>query len=327
MYLQSEQRLGAIGLGACVVPKEAVVRKLVATDADLEAIGREMGKGRGLVIREVRTTLESTIRWALTLIGRAESQLKKPRWTGEGGDAMRRRFRDAFGYAPEYVQPGEGWEAGEMVRERLRCAAKIMAEGDIEFVAWGPGSCPWRRDWSKRIWAVVQPGRYRICLGQVFWHAAGRGDSEEMATTLLHECLHIYFDTIRHRRERWAFNTATCYERYVLLCNGIDIPPSVNVPCPSKLAGAGLGTPAKPSDTEKSLALLKKALELDPPSKGKVRIAILSLPLPSAKPLHDLLEAGIGPLGKLFQKLDADTRKWVLDTLWEKYRAHKGSDA
>ena len=239
MYLQSEQRLGATGLGLCVVPKEVTIRKLVCTDADLAAIGAEMGKGRGLVIREVRIALEDAVRRALVLIERAESQLKKPRDTGQAGDAMRQRFRDAFGTAPEFVPTwrpaGQTWDMGGVVRERLRCAAKIMSEGDIEFVAWGPGSCPFTFDWTKRLWAVVESGRFRICLGQAFWRAAGRVDTEGMATTLLHECLHIYFDTIRHSQEKWAYNVATCYERYVLLCSGIPIPPAVNVPCPSKI--------------------------------------------------------------------------------------------
>ena len=55
---------------------------------------------------------------------------------------MRQRFRDAFGTAPEFIPTwrpaGQTWDVGGVVRERLRCAAKIMSEGDIEFVAWGP---------------------------------------------------------------------------------------------------------------------------------------------------------------------------------------------
>ena len=90
MYLQSEQRLGSTGLGLCVVPKQVTIRKLICTDADLAAIGAEMGKGRGLVIREVRTAIEDAVRRAVVLIERAESQLKKPRATGQAGDAMRR---------------------------------------------------------------------------------------------------------------------------------------------------------------------------------------------------------------------------------------------
>ena len=94
---------------------------------------------------------------------------------------------------------GQTWDIGAVVRERLRCAAKIMSEGDIEFVAWGPLSCPFGTTGRRRPWAVVQAGRSRICLGQTFWQAAGKADIEGMATTLLHECLHIFFDTIRHK--------------------------------------------------------------------------------------------------------------------------------
>ena len=234
MYLQSEQHLGSTGLGLCVVPKTVTIRKLICTEADLAAIGAEMAKGRALVIREVRTELEDAARRALVLIERAESQLKKPRATLQAGDAMRQRFRDAFGTSPEFIPTwrpaGQTWDMGGVVRERLRCAAKIMSEGDIEFVAWGPGSCTFQYNWSPRTWAVVEAGVSRICLGQRFWRAARRADTEGMATTLLHECLHIYFDTIRHRLEKWAYNTATCYERYVLLCSGIPIPRAVNVP-------------------------------------------------------------------------------------------------
>ena len=156
---------------------------------------------------------------------------------------------------------------------------------------------------------------------------AEKVETEEMAITLLHECLHIYFDTIRHRLERWAYNTATCYERYVLLCNGIPIPPAVT--CPSKIAG--IGELAQPSDTEKSIEFLTKVLELNPrdgyvkgsSARRKLHIAILTVPLPSAKALHDQLKAGTGALGKLFQgRLHTATRKWVLDMLWRKHLIH-----
>jgi|SRR5688572_3952535 len=334
MYLQqNEQHLGAAGLGLCVVPKELLVRKLIATDADLEAIGREMGKGRGLVTREVRTTIESVVRHARVLIERAESQLKVPRATGQAGDAMRRRFRDAFGTTPEFVPTwrpaGQTWDIGAVVRERLRCAAKKMSDGSIEWVAWGPGSCPYRWDWAARpAWAVVVGNRSRICLGQPFWRAAGTADSSEMAVTLLHECLHIFFDTMhRHDQERWAFNTATCYERYVLNCNGIPIPAAVT--CPSKLAGFGeLG---QPSDEERSKEFLKKVLEINPAggyvkgsvARNKLHVAIISVPIASAKALHDQLKAGSGDLGRLFQRrLHTVTRKWVLSMLWNKHLAH-----
>jgi len=361
MYLQSEQRLGDGGLGLCVVPKKVEIKKLVCTDADLEAIGAEMGKGRGLVIREVRTEIEDAVRRARVLIERAESQLKKPRATGQAGDAMRERFRDAFGRNPEFVPTwrpaGQTWDVGGVVRERLRCAAKIMSEGDIEFVAWGPERCPYRFDWDDRTWAVVQGGVYRICLGQRFWRAAKEVDTEGMATTLLHECLHIYFDTMHtHEMEKWAFNTATCYERYVLLCSGIPIPPAVNVPCPSKipgapvattsgklrkaaLSGAGIGELAQPrdtSDTGRSIEAITKALQINPAdgyikggaARRKLDVAVLSVPLTSALALHQQLSAGTGALGRLFQyRLHRATRKTLLDVLWAKHLAQQKAES
>lgn len=356
MYLQNEQRLGATGLGLCVVPTQVTIRKLICPDADLAAIGVETGKGRDLVIREVRIAIEDAVRRAMVLIERAESQLKRPRATGRAGDAMRQRFRDAFGTAPEFVPTwrpaGQTWDVGGVVRERLRCAAKAMSEGDIEFVAWGPGSCPFAFDWATRPWAVVQGGRFRICLGQTFWQAAGRADTEGMATTLLHECLHIFFDTIRHRLEKWAYNTATCYERYVLLCSGIPIPPAVDVPCPSKipgapvaaksgkrrrpaLAGAGIGGLAQPrdtSDTGRSIEAIAKALQISPAdgyvkgsaARRKLDVAILSVPLTAALELHGQLRAGTGSLGRLFTyRLHRATRKTLLDILWAKHLAQQ----
>ena len=353
MYLQSEQRLGSTGLGLCVVPKQVSVRKLICTDADLAAIGAAMGKGRDLVIREVRTAIEDAVRRARVLIERAESQLKMPRATGQAGDAMRQRFRDAFGTAPEFVPTwrpaGERWDIGAVVRERLRCAAKIMSEGHIEFVAWGPLSCPFAVDWSDEPWAAVLGGRSRICLGQAFWQAAGRVDTEGMATTLLHECLHIFFDTMHHERlERWPFNTTTCYERYVLLCSGIPIPPDVDEPCPSKLpgapiakigkrrklvrlAGVGIGELAQPSDAERSIDFITKVLQINPrdgyikgsSARRKLHLAILTVPLPSAREIHDQLKAGTGAVGQLFQgRLHSATRKWVLDMLWRRHLIH-----
>ena len=285
------------------------------------------------MIREVRTTIEDTVRRARVLIERAESQLKFRRATGQAGDAMRRRFRDAFGTTPEFVPTwrpaGEKWDIGAVVRERLRCAAGKMSDGSIEFIAWGPGSCPYRWDWAARpAWAVVQGNRSRICFGQPFWQAAGRAEIDEMGVTLLHECLHIFFDTMhRHDQERWAFNTPTCYERYVLLCSGIPIPAAVT--CPSKLAG--LGGLGQPSDTERSIEAITKALEISPvdgyikgsAARAKLHIAFLSVPLPSALALHQQLSAGTGALGRLFQyRLHPATMTWLLGILWAKHLAH-----
>ncbi|MET0657710.1 MAG: hypothetical protein ABW110_06080 [Steroidobacteraceae bacterium] len=237
MYLQLERDSQSSGLGACVVPAGVTLRRLRLTDADRTAIGTALGLGRAATVAEVRTAITGSIQRAVTLINRAAFPLRRTRATGADGEPMRIRFRDAFGTMPEFVPTwrpaGQTWDIGAVVRERLRCAAKIMSEGDIEFVAWGPGSCPFAHTWTAGTWAVVQAGGYRICLGARFWRASREGDVDGLATTILHECLHIYFDTIRHRLERWPFNRAACFERYVLVANQLPVPSAVSGPCPS----------------------------------------------------------------------------------------------
>jgi hypothetical protein len=172
-----------------------------------------------------------------------------------------------------------------------------------------------------------------------------------MATTMLHECLHIFFNTIRHKLEKWAYNTASCYERYVLLCSGLPVPPDVDGPCPSKapaapiasegktrapaLAGtgfSGFGQPKDTSDIGRSIEAITKALQLNPPdgyikgspARAKLNVAFLSVPLPAAFELHQQLRTGTGPLGKLFQyRLHRETRKTLLNLLWNKHLAQQ----
>jgi hypothetical protein len=248
MYLQLGRGSRSPGLGACAVPSDVTLRRLVLTDGDRAAIGAALALGRAATTAEVRTAITGAIQRAVTLINRAALPLRRPRATGAEGEPMRIRFRDAFGTMPEFVPTwrpaGQTWDIGAVVRERLRCAAKIMSGGDVEVVAWGPGSCPFVHEWTERSWAVVQPGRYRICLGARFWRASREGDVDGMATTILHECLHIYFDTIRHRLERWPFNRAACYERYVLVANQLPVPAAVSTPCPSSAPVGDFPVPA-----------------------------------------------------------------------------------
>ena len=201
MYLQSEQRLGATGLGLCAVPKQVTVRKLISTDADLAAIGAQMGKGRDLVIREVRTAIEDAVRRALVLIERAESQLKFPRATLQAGDAMRQRFREAFGTTPEFVPTwrpaGATWDMGAVVRERLRCAAKKMSDGRHRVGRLGAGQLPLPMGLGRPPRVGCGGGQPLPNLsGPTVLAGGGQGRQPGMAVTLLHECLHIYFDTI-----------------------------------------------------------------------------------------------------------------------------------
>ena len=267
MYIQPGLSSHSSGLGACVVPTGVTLRKLRLTDADRTAIGAALALGRAATAAEVRTHITNAIQRAVTLINRAAFPLRRPRATGAAGEPMRLRFRDAFGTMPEFVPTwrpaGQTWDIGAVVRERLRCAAKIMSEGDIEFVAWGPGSCPFAHTWVAGTWAVVQAGRYRVCFGARFWRAAREGDGDGMATTILHESLHIYFDTIRHRLERWRFNSAGCYERYVLVANQLPVPAAVSGPCPSSAPVGDFPIPAPGGNAVAGLGSLGQFQLLD----------------------------------------------------------------
>ena len=253
MYLGTHD--GALGaLGACVVPASVKLRRFVCTAADRTAIGAALGlkdahgNARAATDAQVRTIIRDSLRRAVVLITRAAAPLRRPRATGADGEQMRLRFRDAFGTAPEFVPTwrpaGQTWDRGAVVRERLRCAAKIMSEGDIEFVAWGPLSCPFAAEWGPGVWAWVEYGKYRICLGARFWQASREGDVNGLATTMLHEALHVYFDTIRHHLERGPYNTAGCYERYVLVANGLPVPDAVSGPCRSQIPKGDFPVPA-----------------------------------------------------------------------------------
>src|ERR1044071_251621 len=266
MYLQRALGggSGSSGLGACAVPSGVTIRKVVHTDADRSEIGAAVGLSHAATAAEVETILTNAAQRAVVLIARAADPLRRPRVTGTAAESMRTHFRDVFGTTPEFVPSwrpvGERWDRGAVVRERLRCAAKMMSEGDIEFIAWGPGSCPFSHLWVAGLWAVADPlRRYRICLGARFWEAARQGDVDGLATTLLHECLHIYFDTIRHDAREERFNNAWCFEHYVLLANGLSVPRAIRTACPRPPVGdfplpragrsvvAGLGSFGQPA--------------------------------------------------------------------------------
>ena len=238
------------GLGAvCVVPPSIAPSKLHCNTEDLAAMAVAIGQ---VVTRtEARDAIKAASQLAVKWLLRAADALNRPRPKGVAGEPTRLKFREAFGTSPEFVPTwrprGETWDRGAIVRARLLCAAKIVANGSIEYTCWGPRSCPFtiEADWRPSTWAIVQRGRYRICLGQRFWTAWKDGDKNDLAATLFHEGLHIYFPTVTHREERGTYGQAECYERFVLLMNGVPLPDYVKRTCPSGIP-AGDFPPPRP---------------------------------------------------------------------------------
>jgi hypothetical protein len=220
---------------ACVVPSAVKAPKIWAGPDQLLGIGGVLG--RDVTEDEVRTVIVTAAKLAVKWLLKAAGALKRPRPAALAGEPMRLHFREAFGTAPEFVPTwrpaGQKWDRGDVVRARLLCAAKILSNGSIEYFAFGPRMCPFVFDWRPTTWALIQHNVYVMCLGERFWQAFRDGDSNSLAATLLHESLHIYFDTVRDTRDRGAYGVAACYERFVLPTNDIPLPDYVKRNCES----------------------------------------------------------------------------------------------
>jgi peptidoglycan hydrolase-like protein with peptidoglycan-binding domain len=136
--------------------------------------------------------------------------------------ALRGRFRLDPGTRSNWT--GSGARSVLVLIRRLRGARRILADGWMKYTCLGADSvklgkcartagngCPPSRP-DRR--AVSCPGRSRIVLCRAWW-SDGVADQ---ASTLLHECFHIYFGFIG---DSGNFGNAHCYEQFVLDVNGL----------------------------------------------------------------------------------------------------------
>jgi hypothetical protein len=224
MYLQTSE-----GLGQGLTPRQ--VRHFTCRDADERA---EIGRIRGspVTVGELRTALEQAVQHAVTSLRNAADGLRRSRRSTE----TNRLFCEAFGTAPSHVPtwrpPGEGWDRGDVVRARLLYAAKILDGGSIRYFCWnGREHCDPDCAPSGEHYACF--GRLRICLGSGFWEAWRDGDLYSMASALIHEALHIYFEGLVGHGERGGrYGNANCYERFVMTFNGLRLHQNTDTACP-----------------------------------------------------------------------------------------------
>lgn len=134
-------------------------------------------------------------------------------------------FCEAFGTTPEFVpawrSTGAKWiDRGDLVAMRLNAVAKILDGGWIRYFCWGSAAhCP-ECTGAPTYFACASWGkRYVICLGEAFWRAWQARDEATLASTLLHEALHIYFGRLISHGEKSRYGNANCYERYVISFN------------------------------------------------------------------------------------------------------------
>ena len=206
-----EYLLSPTRLFSCAAPDQARIRAVVgpATPAQLRsAIGAAVAQAT----REAWGTARAL-----------RSRPRSPRAT--------RIFRSVFNVPPTFVPPwrpaGSSWlDLGDLVALRLERAAGDLNSGYTRFFCWG---CrPTSRACSTPR-ATVRADRHRIFIGRVWWRwwrASLHGPMLArpklrgwMASTLLHEALHIYF-VLSHRTVtvgRPSVNNVYCYDTLVAL--------------------------------------------------------------------------------------------------------------
>ena len=235
MYLRIPANTRHInGLGACQITNPVLVRHVICSAADLAEITGVVG--RPMSAAQVRAAITKGVNEAVKLLTTAAASLhpRPARGTPER-DRLDLNFREAFGVASDHVPSwrpaGQTWDRGGVVRERLRCAARILSNGSIKYHCWGPRSCP-ADDWTEQSFAKARPGELRLCFGENFWTAFA-DEENDVVLTMLHEALHIYFELIVDPPVKERFANVSCYERFVLLMNKVPVPEFTTTNCAS----------------------------------------------------------------------------------------------
>ena len=165
-----------------------------------------------------------------------------------------RIFRSIFNVPLTFVpawRPGNAsWlDLGELVALRIENGSRILGGGYMHFFCWGSAArCPECTEppTSYRACSSYQ-GRHHICLGREWWEWYRNGHRGFMASTLLHEAMHIYFRLEHHKATvgRPSVNNIYCYDTLIAIVSGRTPKPGDRDKCASKL---------QPSDYEDNLA-------------------------------------------------------------------------
>jgi hypothetical protein len=211
------------------------VRRFNCTAADLTAIGAVVG--RAVTAAELQKAVEDAAALASAWITNTRRALE----TSPRSENTRRLFFESFAAYPEKVpswrKATDSWaDLGALVALRMRRAQEILDGGQIRFACWHSATnCPECAGTSPHnIFACSSfKGDYRICFGAPFWRAFRDGDTATMASTVMHEALHIYFG--RTVSDAGSTGNANCYERFVLRVNGARIHGATIQSCPPNL--------------------------------------------------------------------------------------------
>jgi hypothetical protein len=191
-------------------------------------------------------------RRGIEMLDRAIVQLQNVRNRIRGGaaptaplvpDAMRQSFRRRFGMntGDRALWTSTGARSILTVIRRLRGARQIMADGWMRYtclapaapatVTLGSGANSCTVLGCEGEVAFTCGGISRIALCRPFWRddANNVRDVDFQASTLFHECFHIYFGFIG---DDGNFTNAHCYEHLVLELNGLPVPADFDGMCP-----------------------------------------------------------------------------------------------
>ena len=204
-------------LGESLGKPASLVRRYGCSAADQRAI--ENALQMSLPQGALRTAVDNAATEAISAIRHASGTLQlSPR-----SDRTRLLFKEAFGTTPEFVptwrtKSAKWVDRGDLVAIRLNAVAKLLSGGWIRYFCWGdPKNCPECSSTPPNYFACSSWGKqYVICLGKAFWTAWKNRDTDTMASTLIHESLHIYFGKLIAHGAKGRYGSADCYERFVM---------------------------------------------------------------------------------------------------------------
>ncbi|MGZ8633012.1 MAG: hypothetical protein ACXWZZ_04035 [Solirubrobacteraceae bacterium] len=204
------RELSATRLLSCSDPERARVAAVV---------------GRPVSAAEIRTAVEAAAtRGAREGRATARALRATPRTAPTS-----RLFESIFNVPPAFVPPwrpaNASWrDLGDLVALRLERASGILVGGHVRLFCWGSAAhCPECTGDPTRYRACSSyRGRYHICIGGPWWAWFKQGRRGLMASTLLHEALHVYFVLEHHKAAigRPSVNNVYCYDTLVALQHG-----------------------------------------------------------------------------------------------------------
>jgi hypothetical protein len=202
-----ERQLSPTRLLSCSPPERARVAAVVGRPVSAGEVRRAVGGAVAQATREARAT--------------ARLLRMRPR-SARTTQVFRAVFNVPPTFVPRWRPANATWrDLGDLVALRLERAAGILTGGHMRLFCWGSvAHCPecTQPPTAYRACSSYR-GRYHICIGQEWWRWFRQRRRGFMASTLLHEALHIYFRLEHHRAAigRPSVNNVHCYDTLVAL--------------------------------------------------------------------------------------------------------------